>query len=66
MITNLKLQPLFVIDNQCCFSVNFGHVQAFRALLGDINKTRLELFDQFGPKIAEHEQGVHIQITDCQ
>ncbi|MCY1187567.1 hypothetical protein D9M73_285640 [compost metagenome] len=66
MITDLELQSLFVIDNQRGFSVDFGHVQAFRVLFGDINKTRLKLFDQFGPKIAQYKQGVCIQITDCQ
>jgi len=35
-------------------------------LLGDIHETRLKEFHQFGAKIAQHEQGVHFQITYCQ
>ncbi|MNH14018.1 hypothetical protein D3C79_736050 [compost metagenome] len=66
MITDLELQALFVIHHQGGFSIDLGHVQALRILFGDINKTRLKLFDQFRPEVAQHKQGMCIQIADCQ
>jgi hypothetical protein len=66
MIANLELEPGFVIDHQGTFGVDFGDVNAFGALLGDVNKTRLKQLDQLRAQITQHEQSMHIEVTDCQ
>ena len=55
-----------VIDHQGLFGIDLGKVDTFGTLFGHVDEARLKLFDQLGPQVAQHEEGVHIQITDCQ
>lgn len=66
MIAHLEFQARFVIHHHRRFGIDFSDVDAFRRLLSDVNETGLKLLDQLCAQITQHEQCVHIQITDCQ
>ncbi|GBH16953.1 Predicted periplasmic solute-binding protein [Pseudomonas syringae pv. actinidiae] len=66
MIAYLEFKARLVIDDQSAFSVDFSNINAFGRLLGDVDKTGLELLDQLCAKIAEHEQSMGIQVTYSQ
>src|SRR3546814_287386 len=55
MITDFEFKPGLVIDHQGRFSVDFGNINAFGGLLGDVDEARLELLDQFCPQITKYE-----------
>ncbi|MNC43125.1 hypothetical protein D3C75_919730 [compost metagenome] len=66
VVTDFQFKALLVIDHQCTLGVDFGHVQAFGTLFGDIDKAALKQLGQFTAQVAQGEQRMGIKSADCQ